>query len=191
MICDRADRSPLSRDNSYRLSCRRLVAPAHRPRRRPPRRRWLPWARPPRAGGRRCRRLSPARAPTSPSAARRRSRSRAPRRWSRRRGGSTALPVLVATGYVVARRSSDVGVKTGGRLARAQVRRRDPRAQGRGHRARSSTRISTRSSRRRAAPVAEAEAQLGAGDRGARRGCAQPRTAARAGEGRHHDRPRR
>ena len=33
-------------------------------------------------------------------------------------GGSTALPVLVATGYVVARRSSDVGVKIGGRLAR-------------------------------------------------------------------------
>ncbi len=32
-------------------------------------------------------------------------------------GGSTARPVLVATGYVVARRSSDVGVKTGGRLA--------------------------------------------------------------------------
>jgi len=33
-------------------------------------------------------------------------------------GGSTDLPVLVATGYVVARRSSEVGVKTGGRLAR-------------------------------------------------------------------------
>jgi HlyD family secretion protein len=33
-------------------------------------------------------------------------------------GGSTDLPVLVATGYVVARRRSDVGVKTGGRLAR-------------------------------------------------------------------------
>jgi len=32
-------------------------------------------------------------------------------------GGSTDLPVLVATGYVIARRSSDVGVKTGGRLA--------------------------------------------------------------------------
>jgi HlyD family secretion protein len=32
-------------------------------------------------------------------------------------GGATALPVLVATGYVVARHSSDVGVKTGGRLA--------------------------------------------------------------------------
>jgi HlyD family secretion protein len=32
-------------------------------------------------------------------------------------GGSTALPVLIATGYVVARHSSDVGVKTGGRLA--------------------------------------------------------------------------
>jgi HlyD family secretion protein len=31
--------------------------------------------------------------------------------------GSNALPVLVATGYVVARRRSDVGVKTGGRLA--------------------------------------------------------------------------
>ena len=33
-------------------------------------------------------------------------------------GGSTSLPVLVATGYVVARHSSDVGVKVGGRLAR-------------------------------------------------------------------------
>jgi len=32
-------------------------------------------------------------------------------------GTSTALPVLVASGYVVARHSSDVGVKTGGRLA--------------------------------------------------------------------------
>lgn len=31
--------------------------------------------------------------------------------------GATSLPVLVATGYVVARHSSDVGVKTGGRLA--------------------------------------------------------------------------
>ena len=33
-------------------------------------------------------------------------------------GGSTDLPILVASGYVVARHSSDVGVKTGGRLAR-------------------------------------------------------------------------
>jgi HlyD family secretion protein len=32
--------------------------------------------------------------------------------------GSTQLPVLVATGYVVARHSSDVGVKVGGRIAR-------------------------------------------------------------------------
>lgn len=31
-------------------------------------------------------------------------------------GVSAAVPILVATGYVVARRSSDVGVKTGGRL---------------------------------------------------------------------------
>jgi HlyD family secretion protein len=31
-------------------------------------------------------------------------------------GGRAPVPVLVATGYVVARRSSDVGVKTGGRL---------------------------------------------------------------------------
>ena len=31
-------------------------------------------------------------------------------------GGFPDLPVLVATGYVIARRSSDVGVKTGGRL---------------------------------------------------------------------------
>lgn len=33
-----------------------------------------------------------------------------------RDGGSAPIPVLVATGYVVARHSSDVGVKTGGRL---------------------------------------------------------------------------
>jgi len=33
-------------------------------------------------------------------------------------GGSTDLAVLVASGYVVARHSSDVGVKVGGRLAR-------------------------------------------------------------------------
>jgi RND family efflux transporter MFP subunit len=32
-------------------------------------------------------------------------------------GGSDALPVLVATGYVVSRHSSDVGVKVGGRIA--------------------------------------------------------------------------
>ena len=50
-------------------------------------------------------------------------------------GGSTARPILVATGYVVARHSSDVGVKTGGRLARlrfeegTRVRRGDVIAQ--------------------------------------------------------------
>jgi len=33
-------------------------------------------------------------------------------------GGSADLPVLVASGYVVARHSSDVGVKSGGRIAR-------------------------------------------------------------------------
>lgn len=32
------------------------------------------------------------------------------------RGGTAPIPILVATGYVVARQSSDVGVKTGGRL---------------------------------------------------------------------------
>ena len=36
-------------------------------------------------------------------------------------GGSTDLPVLVASGYVVARHSSDVGVKTGGRIARLRI----------------------------------------------------------------------
>jgi HlyD family secretion protein len=35
-------------------------------------------------------------------------------------GGASELPVLVATGYVVARHSSDVGVKVGGRLAHLQ-----------------------------------------------------------------------
>jgi RND family efflux transporter MFP subunit len=34
------------------------------------------------------------------------------------RGSAATLPVLVASGYVVARHSSDVGVKTGGRLAK-------------------------------------------------------------------------
>jgi len=34
-----------------------------------------------------------------------------------RPGGTAELPVLVATGYVIARRRSDVGVKVGGRLA--------------------------------------------------------------------------
>src|SRR5205085_613590 len=33
-------------------------------------------------------------------------------------GGAPDLPVLVASGYVVARHSSDVGVKSGGRIAR-------------------------------------------------------------------------
>jgi RND family efflux transporter MFP subunit len=33
-------------------------------------------------------------------------------------GGSMAVPVLVASGYIVARHSSDVGVKVGGRLAK-------------------------------------------------------------------------
>ena len=36
-------------------------------------------------------------------------------------GGSDALPVLVATGYVVSRHSSDVGVKVGGRIAMLAV----------------------------------------------------------------------
>jgi HlyD family secretion protein len=36
-------------------------------------------------------------------------------------GGSDAVPVLVATGYVVSRHSSDVGVKVGGRIAMLAV----------------------------------------------------------------------
>ena len=36
-------------------------------------------------------------------------------------GGAEALPVLVATGYVVARHSSDVGVKVGGRIATLRI----------------------------------------------------------------------
>jgi HlyD family secretion protein len=36
-------------------------------------------------------------------------------------GGSDARPVLVATGYVVSRHSSDVGVKVGGRIAKLAV----------------------------------------------------------------------
>ena len=94
-------------------------------------------------------------------------------------GGSTDLPVLVATGYVVARHSSDVGVKTGGRLARlkfeegtrvrkgevmAEIEHADIDAQ-------------LEASRR---AVAEAEAQLAQAIAGARRGQPQLRAPARA-----------
>ena len=103
-------------------------------------------------------------------------------------GGSTDLPVLVATGYVVARHSSDVGVKTGGRLAHAQVRGRDPRPEGRGHRG-----DRARGHRRAARGVAphgrRGRGAARAGGRVARRRPAQPRSPARARQGRHHDGP--
>jgi HlyD family secretion protein len=81
-----------------------------------PRRRWVPWAL-----------LVVAVAVAAwfyPSAREYYDRSRAPEVEVARvaqiapaaNGGSAAVPILVATGYVVARRSSDVGVKTGGRL---------------------------------------------------------------------------
>jgi RND family efflux transporter MFP subunit len=82
----------------------------------PPRRRWLPWAV--------LVVLGAAAAAVYPSARAYVNERRAPEVDIARAtqvvaspGGSTALPVLVATGYVVARHSSDVGVKTGGRLA--------------------------------------------------------------------------
>jgi HlyD family secretion protein len=83
----------------------------------PPRRRWLPWAL--------LVVVLAAAAAGYPSARAYLAERRAPEVEVGRAtqvvttaGGSTDLPVLVATGYVVARRSSDVGVKTGGRLAR-------------------------------------------------------------------------
>jgi HlyD family secretion protein len=83
----------------------------------PPRRRWLPWAA--------LVLLLAAGAAVYPKARAYLAERRAPEVDVTRAtqvvaapGGSTDLPVLVATGYVVARRSSDVGVKTGGRLAR-------------------------------------------------------------------------
>ena len=82
----------------------------------PPRRRWLPWALLVAIGA--------AGAAVYPSARAYVAERRAPEVDVARAtqvvtspGGSDALPVLVASGYVVARRSSDVGVKTGGRLA--------------------------------------------------------------------------
>ena len=82
----------------------------------PPRRRWLPWVV--------LVVLGAAAAAVYPSARAYVNERRAPEVDIARAtqvvttpGGSTALPVLVATGYVVARHSSDVGVKTGGRLA--------------------------------------------------------------------------
>jgi HlyD family secretion protein len=83
-----------------------------------PRRRWLPWAI--------LVVLLLAGAAVYPSAlaylAERRApeveTARATQVTSAAAGGPTDLPVLVATGYVVARHSSDVGVKVGGRLAR-------------------------------------------------------------------------
>src|SRR3954469_9920710 len=82
----------------------------------PPRRRWLPWATLVvlAAGG----------AAAYPSARAYVAQRRAPEvevthatQVVTTAGGTTALPVLVASGYVVARHSSDVGVKTGGRIA--------------------------------------------------------------------------
>jgi len=82
----------------------------------PPRRRWLPWAI--------LVALGAAGAAVYPSARAYVAERRAPEVDVARAtqivaspGGSTALPVLVASGYVVARHSSDVGVKTGGRIA--------------------------------------------------------------------------
>ena len=128
-----------------------------------------------------------ARAPMSPSGRRRKSTSPAPPRSSPSPGGSTDLPVLVATGYVVARHSSDVGVKTGGRLARlrfeegtrvrkgeviAEIEHADIDAQ-------------LEASRR---AVAEADAQLAQAVAARDEDMPQLRTAARADEGRHHHR---
>ena len=83
----------------------------------PPRRRWLPWAV--------LLVLAGAGVAAYPTARAYLAERRAPEvehalatQVATPPGGSTALPVLVASGYVVARRSSDVGVKTGGRLAR-------------------------------------------------------------------------
>lgn len=82
----------------------------------PPRRRWLPWIAP--------LILAAVAAAAYPSARAYVAERRAPEvevghatQIVAAPGTSTALPVLVATGYVVARRRSDVGVKTGGRLA--------------------------------------------------------------------------
>jgi RND family efflux transporter MFP subunit len=82
-----------------------------------PRRRWLPWAI--------LLVLGAAGAAVYPNARAYVAERRAPEVETARvtqvvttPGGSSALPVLVASGYVVARRSSDVGVKMGGRLAR-------------------------------------------------------------------------
>jgi RND family efflux transporter MFP subunit len=81
-----------------------------------PRRRWLPWAL--------LLALLAAVAAAYPSARAFVAERRAPEvdvapvtQAVQAAGQSFALPVLVATGYVVARRSSEVGVKTGGRLA--------------------------------------------------------------------------
>ena len=151
------------------------------------RRRWVPWARPPRAGGRRGGPYPNARAYVA--------ERRAPEVETARvtqvvttPGGSTALPVLVASGYVVARRSSDVGVKIGGRLARlrfeegTRVRKGEVIARDR-----------ARGSRRAARGVAPR--RRGSARRSSRQAIAardedrpQPRAAARADEGRHHHR---
>jgi HlyD family secretion protein len=81
-----------------------------------PRRRWLPWAL--------LLALLAAVAAAYPSARAFVAERRAPEvdvapvtQAVQAAGQPAALPVLVATGYVVARRSSEVGVKTGGRIA--------------------------------------------------------------------------
>src|SRR5437762_10043606 len=83
----------------------------------PPRRRWLPWAL--------LLVLAIVAAAVYPSARAYVADRRAPEVDVARAiqpaasatGALADLPVLVATGYVIARKSSDVGVKVGGRLA--------------------------------------------------------------------------
>jgi RND family efflux transporter MFP subunit len=82
----------------------------------PPRRRWLPWVL--------LLIVVAAGAAAYPSARAYVTERRAPEvditratQMATSAGGSSALPVMVASGYVVARHSSDVGVKVGGRIA--------------------------------------------------------------------------
>jgi len=82
----------------------------------PPRRRWLPWVILVALGG--------AAALFYPTGRAYVEERRAPEveiahatQPARSASGTTDLPVLVASGYVIARKSSDVGVKVGGRLA--------------------------------------------------------------------------
>ena len=101
-------------------------------------------------------------------------------------GHPGALPVLVATGYVIARHSSDVGVKMGGRIASLRFEEGTKVRRGEVMAVIEHADLDAQLEAR-AAPSARRRPQLAQTTAARDEDRAQPRAAARAHEGRHHD----